>query len=280
MHKKEKEKLQKRIAQAGIASRREAERLIEAGRIKVNGRIATLGERVAPNDKIEVDGRVIDAEKLQQAPTEVLLYHKPEGYICSRKDDKGRPIIFEQLPKRHHGRWINVGRLDVNTSGLLLITNNGELANRLMHPRYEVEREYAVRVFGTLAPDHLKALKQGIKLEDGIAKFDKITPMAGDAESKNHWYKVVLKEGRNREVRRMFEHLGYTVSRLIRTRYGAFTLPRNLSRGRSQPLTWRQVNMLLRSVGMPEQPRPDLRHALHSRPINKNNKTVKRKKQD
>lgn len=268
------EKIQKLIAQSGLASRREAERLIEAGRVKVNGRPAKLGERLNPTDKIEVDGKLIKAEKLQQAPTEVLLYHKPEGYVCSRKDEKGRPTIFQQLPKRHHGRWINVGRLDVNTSGLLLITNNGELANRLMHPRYEVEREYAVRIFGELAPEHLKALKKGIELEDGLAKFDKITPMPGETEGKNCWYKVVLKEGRNREVRRMFESLGYPVSRLIRTRYGEFTLPRNLSRGRTQPLTWRLVNQLLRSVGMPEQPRPDLRH---ERQYVKNSKFKKRR---
>ncbi len=260
------EKLQKLIAQSGLASRREAERWIEAGRVKVNGRVARLGDRALPTDRIEIDGNPIKPTRLQQAPTEVLLYNKPEGVVCSRKDDKGRPTIFEHMPKRHRGRWINVGRLDVNTSGLLLMTNNGELANRLMHPRYAVEREYAVRVFGELTPEQLRQLREGVQLEDGPARFERITPMPGESEGKNHWYKVVLKEGRNREVRRMFEAVGLTVNRLIRTRYGQFTLPRNLGRGRTQPLTWRQVNMLLRSVGLPEEARPDLRPIQATKP--------------
>ncbi len=260
------EKLQKLIAQSGLASRREAERWIEAGRVKVNGRVARLGDRALPTDRIEIDGTPIKPTRLQQAPTEVLLYNKPEGVVCSRKDDKGRPTIFEHMPKRHRGRWINVGRLDVNTSGLLLMTNNGELANRLMHPRYAVEREYAVRVFGELTPEQLRQLREGVQLEDGPARFERITPMPGESEGKNHWYKVVLKEGRNREVRRMFEAVGLTVNRLIRTRYGQFTLPRNLGRGRTQPLTWRQVNMLLRSVGLPEEARPDLRPIQATKP--------------
>lgn len=253
------EKLQKLIAQSGLASRREAERWIEAGRVKINGRVARLGERALPTDRIEIDGNPIKPTRLQQAPTEVLLYNKPEGVVCSRKDDKGRPTIFEQMPKRHQGRWINVGRLDVNTGGLLLMTNNGELANRLMHPRHGIEREYAVRVFGELSMEQMRQLKSGITLDDGLARFEKITPMPGDNDGRNHWYKVVLTEGRNREVRRMFEAVGLTVNRLIRTRYGQLTLPRNLSRGRTRPLTWRQVNMLLRSVGLPEEQRPDLR---------------------
>ncbi len=253
------EKLQKLIARSGLASRREAERWIEAGRVKVNGRVAQPGDRALPTDRIEVDGRPIRPTRLQQTATEVLLYNKPEGVVCSRRDDKGRPTIFDQMPKRHQGRWINVGRLDVNTGGLLLMTNNGELANRLMHPRYALEREYAVRVFGELSPDQLRQLREGVQLEDGLAKFKRITPMPGDTEGKNHWYRVILTEGRNREVRRMFEALGLTVNRLIRTRYGDLTLPRDLGRGRTRPLTWRQVNMLLRSVGLPEEPRPDLR---------------------
>ncbi len=254
-----KERIQKLLAKAGVASRREAERLIEAGRVKVNGRVVSLGDRATSQDRIEVDGRPIKASRMEQAPTQVLLYHKPEGVVCSRTDDKGRPTIFEQLPPLHQGRWINVGRLDVNTSGLLLVTNNGELANRLMHPRYEVVREYAVRVFGELTPEQLKQLREGVELEDGPARFDRITPMPGESEGRNHWYKVSLKEGRNREVRRLFEAVGLTVNRLIRTRYGEFTLPRNLRRGKTQPLSWRQVNQLLRSVGLPEEPRPDLR---------------------
>lgn len=256
-----KERIQKLLAKAGVASRREAERLIEAGRVKVNGRVVTLGERASPSDRIEVDGRPLKASRLETPPTQVLLYHKPEGVVCSRVDEKGRPTIFEQLPPLYQGRWINVGRLDVNTSGLLLVTNNGELANRLMHPRYELVREYAARVFGELTPEQLRQLRQGVELEDGPARFDRITPMPGENEGRNHWYKVSLKEGRNREVRRLFEAIGLTVNRLIRTRYGDFTLPRNLRRGKTQPLTWRQVNQLLRSVGLPEEPRPDLRHS-------------------
>ncbi|HID01305.1 MAG TPA: rRNA pseudouridine synthase [Piscirickettsiaceae bacterium] len=253
------EKLQKLIAQTGRASRREAERWIEAGRVKVNGRIAQLGDRALPTDRIEIDGKPIKSAHLHQEATEVLLYNKPEGVVCSRKDDKGRPTIFEQMPKRHHGRWISVGRLDVNTSGLLLMTNNGELANRLMHPRYALEREYAVRVLGELTPEQLRQLREGVQLDDGMAKFKRITPMPGETEGKNRWYKVVLTEGRNREVRRLFAALGLTVNRLIRIRYGQFSLPRNLGRGRTRPLTWRQVNMLLRSVGLPQMQRPDLR---------------------
>ena len=259
MNKPRKEKVQKLLAQAGIASRREAERLIEAGRVKVNGRTVALGERATAEDRIEVDGRPIKASRFEQAPTQVLLYHKPEGVVCSRRDDKGRPTIFEQLPPLHQGRWINVGRLDVNTSGLLLVTNNGELANRLMHPRYEVVREYAVRVFGELTPEQLKQLCEGVMLDDGLARFERVTPMPGESEGRNHWYRVSLREGRNREVRRLFEAVGLTVNRLIRTRYGDFALPRTLRRGKTQPLTWRQVNQLLRSVGLPEEPRPDLR---------------------
>lgn len=260
----ETEKLQKAIAETGFASRREAERLIEAGRVRVNGHVAHLGQRVRPEDEISIDGRRLKRPKPDVGFTEVLIYHKPEGRVCTRKDEQGRPTIFEQLPRRHHGRWVSVGRLDLNTSGLLLVTNNGELANRLMHPRHEVEREYAVRILGELTEEDISQLKRGLQLEDGPARFERVRPVPGEQEGRNHWYHVVIKEGRYREVRRLFEKLGYTVSRLIRVRYGDIRLPRDLPRGKTRALTWKQVNAPLRSVGLPEEPRPDHRHSAAS----------------
>ena len=259
----ETEKLQKILARAGYGSRRSVEKLIVEGLVKVNGRVATLGDRANSSDKIQIRGQQLRAIELAKQNTQVILYNKPEGRVCTRKDEKGRDTIFKQLPRLHQGRWISIGRLDLNTSGLLILTNNGELANRLMHPSYQIEREYMVRVFGEVTEDIINQLKTGVQLEDGPAKFDSIYVMpnsnTGEEESLNNWFKVVIKEGRNREVRRIWEAVGLQVSRLHRVRYGDFSMPRNLRKGKTQELTWKQINQLLRSVDLAEEARPDQR---------------------
>ncbi len=225
------EKIQKVLANAGLASRRQIETWIQEGRIHINGEIAKLGDRITTTAKVRVDGRDVPLIKSANQKTRVLLYHKPEGEICSRNDPEKRPTIFDHLPLLRNGRWISVGRLDFNTSGVLLLTNDGELAHRLMHPSHEIEREYAVRVQGQVSPDMLKKLKEGIPLDDGLpAHFDKITDAGG--ERSNHWYHVLVKEGRNRIVRKLWESQGVKVSRLIRIRFGSIALPRYLRRGR------------------------------------------------
>ncbi len=257
----ENEKLQKILARAGFGSRREVEKHIDEGLVKVNGRTAKLGDRALPTDNIQFKGHAVKETRLAKQPTQVILYNKPEGQVCTRKDEKDRATIFEKLPRIINGRWVSIGRLDINTSGLLILTNNGELANRMMHPSYELEREYSVRVFGEVPDEIINTLKKGVKLEDGFAKFNKISKLPKqDDESINNWYKVVLKEGRNREVRRIWETQGVQVSRLIRTRYGDFDLPRNLRQSKTEVLSWKQINQLLKSVGMKEEARPDLRH--------------------
>lgn len=224
----EPERLQKVLARLGIGSRREIEEWVVAGRITVNGEPAELGQKIGPGDRVKLNGKLLSVRFAARAPR-VLIYHKPEGEIVSREDPEGRPTVFERLPLLRKGRWIAVGRLDFNTSGLLLFTNDGALANRLMHPRYELEREYAVRLLGELAEEQIESLKTGIQLEDGLARFTSLTDQGG--EGANHWYKVTLSEGRNREVRRMFEAIGLTVSRLMRVRYGPVTLSSRLKRG-------------------------------------------------
>lgn len=224
----EPERLQKVLARLGVGSRREIEEWVVAGRITVNGEPAELGQKIGPGDRVKVNGRLVSVRFTTRAPR-VLIYHKPEGEIVSREDPEGRPTVFERLPLLRKGRWIAVGRLDFNTSGLLLFTNDGTLANRLMHPRYELEREYAVRLLGELTDEQIESLKSGIQLEDGLARFTDLTDQGG--EGSNHWYKVTLSEGRNREVRRMFEAVGLTVSRLMRVRYGPVTLSPRLKRG-------------------------------------------------
>jgi 23S rRNA pseudouridine2605 synthase len=216
------EKLQKVLARAGLGSRRQIEHWIEAGRITINGDPAALGARVTPDQTIRVDGRNIPTHVLQ-SQQRILIYHKPEGEVCTRSDPQGRPTVFEKLPKLRGARWITIGRLDFNTSGLLLFTTDGELANRLMHPSHEIEREYAVRVLGKVNDEMLARLKKGVMLEDGPAHFDAIVDAGGSGA--NHWYHVVLKEGRNREVRRLWEAVGIKVSRLIRVRFGSVQLP-------------------------------------------------------
>ena len=242
------ERLQKVLAQAGIGSRREMEEWIAAGRISVNGVAAHLGQSVVPTDKIKVGGRLINIRFTgNDRLPRVLLYHKPEGEIVSRDDPDGRPSVFSALPRLRGGRWINVGRLDFNTSGLLLFTNSGELANKLMHPSSQLVREYAVRVLGELDEVARKQLLSGVELEDGMASFSTLLDAGG--EGANRWYKVTLYEGRNREVRRMFEAVGFTVSRLMRVRYGPVLLPPQLKRGRCKELEENEVKFLLKELG-------------------------------
>lgn len=245
------ERLQKVLAQAGIGSRREMEEWISAGRVTVNGTVATLGIRVADGDKVQVDGRHIRLQlQAEQILPRILLYHKQEGEIVSRDDPKERANVFDALPKLRGQKWIAIGRLDFNTSGLLIFTTSGELANRLMHPRFEVEREYAVRVQGQMTPDQMhQMIKEGIELEDGLVRFEQLSDEGG--EGYNHWYRLVLKEGRNRVVRRTFEALGLPVSRLMRVRFGMINLPPRIKRGMMAELGEGEVRAILEWVGLP-----------------------------
>lgn len=247
------EKLQKVLARAGHGSRREIESIIEAGRVSVDGKIATLGDRVevTPGLKIRIDGHLISVKESTEQICRVLAYYKPEGELCTRNDPEGRPTVFDRLPKLRGARWIAVGRLDVNTCGLLLFTTDGELANRLMHPSREVEREYAVRVFGQVDESKLRDLSRGVQLEDGPAAFKTIKFSGG--EGINQWYNVTLTEGRNREVRRLWEAVGVQVSRLIRVRYGDIPLPKGLPRGGWTELDLAQTNYLRGLVELPPE---------------------------
>ncbi|MDK1185531.1 23S rRNA pseudouridine(2605) synthase RluB [Cronobacter turicensis] len=247
------EKLQKVLARAGHGSRREIEAMIEAGRVSVDGKIATLGDRVevTPALKIRIDGHLISVKESVEQICRVLAYYKPEGELCTRSDPEGRPTVFDRLPKLRGARWIAVGRLDVNTCGLLLFTTDGELANRLMHPSQEVEREYAVRVFGQVDDNKVRELARGVQLEDGPAAFKTIRFSGG--EGINQWYNVTLTEGRNREVRRLWEAVGVQVSRLIRVRYGDIPLPKGLPRGGWTELDLAQTNYLRELVGLPPE---------------------------
>lgn len=236
-------KLQKALADAGFGSRREIDEWIAAGRVNVNGEPAHVGQRVGPEDKVRFNGKLVQLKFSSRLPR-VLMYHKPEGEIVSRDDPDGRPSVFGKLPRLRSGRWIAVGRLDFNSCGLLLFTNDGGLANRMMHPRYEIEREYAVRVLGVATPEMLEQLRKGVQLEDGPAHFSRLLDVGG--EGANHWYRVALSEGRNREVRRMFEAVGLTVSRLMRVRYGPVDLPPRLKRGQCLDLTPEQVQLLVK----------------------------------
>lgn len=229
------EKLQKVLARAGLASRRVAEEWIAAGRITVNGNIATLGDRVGAGDDIRVDGKRVAVVAEEEMERRVIAYHKVEGEVVSRNDPEGRPSVFDQLPPLKGQRWVSVGRLDINTSGLLLLTNDGELANRLMHPSTEVEREYAVRVIGELTPQKRKALLDGVMLEDGVSRFLAITDAGG--QGANHWYRCSLVGGKFREVRRLWESQSLTVSRLMRIRFGSYAMPSTLRQG-----AWLELN--------------------------------------
>nr|WP_246591066.1 pseudouridine synthase [Georgfuchsia toluolica] len=243
-------KLQKALADAGHGSRREIETWIAEGRVSVNDEPAHIGQRVTTNDKVKLNGRLVYLKNAERLPR-VLIYHKPEGEIVSRDDPEGRPSVFEKLPRLRGSRWIAVGRLDFNSCGLLLVTDSGELANRLMHPRYELEREYAVRVMGEVSQESIYLLQAGIELEDGMARFIRISPAGG--EGANHWYHVVLNEGKNREVRRMFAAVGVMVSRLMRVRYGPVGLPPQLKRGQYRELEDAEVKALM-SVLTPVNP--------------------------
>jgi 23S rRNA pseudouridine2605 synthase len=225
------------------------EELIIAGRITVNRMPADVGQKVGPGDEVRINGEPVKIRFAEPKPR-VLLYHKPTGELVTRDDPEDRPTVFEDLPEIRDGKWIAVGRLDYNTEGLLLFTNSGELANRLMHPRYEVEREYAVRVMGRLSDEQRQALLTGVELEDGPAKCESVEDAGGEEDSANHWYNVTLKEGRNREVRRLFEALGLAVSRLIRVRYGRIAMPSSLKRGDVMEMEAQDVNALLRSIGL------------------------------
>ena len=240
------ERIQKLIANAGYGSRRWAERLIEQGRISINNQEAKLGDKAIINDKVTIDGRLIDLGRYSEEETKVLILNKQAGVICSNKDEEGRQSVFEYLPE--NTRWVMVGRLDLNTSGLLLFTNNGDLANKLMHPSSEIDREYAVRVLGKVEEEHIKKLTNGIELEDGFAKFHRVT--LGGGEGANRWYHVVVREGRKREVRRLWEALDFKVSRLIRTRFSDIRLPEKLRANQSEYLKPKQVQALLKSVNL------------------------------
>lgn len=237
------ERLHKMLAASGVGSRRDMEALIEAGAVTVNGETAKVGDRVKPGDLVKVKGRAVKLVWEEVLP-KVMIYHKQEGEIVTRDDPEGRPSVFDKLPRLKGQRWISVGRLDFNTEGLLIFTTSGELANRLSHPRYEVEREYAVRILGELGKEQMDQLTAGIELEDGIAQVESIYSLGG--EGANQWYQLVIREGRNREVRRLFEAIGLTVSRLIRVRFGPVAMPPKVKRGMFLDLSDSQVRELLK----------------------------------
>jgi 23S rRNA pseudouridine2605 synthase len=244
MQKPKGEKLQKVLARIGLGSRREIEQWIQQGRLSINANRAKLGDRVETQDKVKLDGRLLRLKESDEINHRVIMYHKPAGEMCSRRDPEGRPTIYDALPSVRGKRWVSVGRLDFNTSGLLLLTTDGELANQLMHPGSAIEREYAVRVLGNVSPQVLQRLRTGVRLEDGMAHFDEIRDAGG--EGANHWYHVILREGRNREVRRLFESQNVRVSRLIRVRFGCVTLPRFLRFSQFRDLEKSEVAELMK----------------------------------
>jgi 23S rRNA pseudouridine2605 synthase len=225
------ERIQKFLANQGVGSRRQIDAMLQQGRIAVNGKVAKPGDQIDGREKVAIDGKLLRLQRHESRP-KILMYHKPIGEVCTRSDPEGRDTVYKNLPGLNQGRWVGIGRLDINTSGLLLFTNDGALANRLMHPSFEVEREYAVRVHGAVSIEMLQQLRDGIELDDGPAHFDDILDSGGSGS--NHWYHVVLTEGRNREVRRLWEAVGVVVSRLVRVRYEQFTLPKWLKPGKSR----------------------------------------------
>jgi len=241
------ERIQKFLAGQGAGSRRQIDSLLQQGRISVNGKPAKPGDQVAGGEKIAIDGKLLRLHRNVAKP-KLLMYHKPVGQVCTRADPEGRDDVYRHLPGLQHGRWVGIGRLDINTSGLLLFSNDGELANRLMHPSYEVEREYAVRVHGEVSPEMLQRLRDGIELDDGPAHFDDILDSGGSG--RNHWYHVILREGRNREVRRLWEAVGVEVSRLVRVRYEEFSLPKWLKPGKYRVFDEAVVERAYKRLGL------------------------------
>ncbi|MFP1684189.1 23S rRNA pseudouridine(2605) synthase RluB [Alloalcanivorax sp. C16-1] len=244
------EKLQKVLARTGLGSRRELEAWIANGRISVNGKVATLGDRVEPEDTIRVDGRIIPVKAEEDVIRRVIVYHKPAGEVCSRNDPQGRPTVFDNLPRLQGLRWVQVGRLDINTTGLMLFTTDGELAHRLMHPSNGFVREYAVRVRGDLTDEKRRAMLDGVLLEDGVSRFDSIEDAGGGEDAANHWHKVSLTGGKYREVRRLFQSQDLEVARLIRIRFGDLTLPSDLRMGRWKELTADEIKPLTDRVDL------------------------------
>lgn len=249
MPKNSSEKLQKVLARSGVGSRREMERWIAAGKITINGKIALIGDRITAKDKVCINKRSIKLDFNNNKESRVLIYNKPVGEICSRQDPEGRPTVFRNLPPVKSGRWIVIGRLDINTSGLLLFTTDGELANHLMHPSSQIDREYAVRILGSADNDMLQRLKDGVLLDDGIAKFTDVQFFNG--EGINKWYHCVLMEGKNREVRRLWESQGIKVNRLKRVRFGPVFLPSKVKVGKWQEMTAKEVSSLYKMMNLP-----------------------------
>lgn len=250
------EKLQKVLARAGYGSRREMETAISAGRVKVNSQVAKLGDRVGSRDRVALDDRLISLRAVEEVPRRVIMYNKPEGELCTRKDPEGRRTVFERLPRLKGERWIAIGRLDINTSGLLLFTTDGELANRLMHPSHQIEREYAVRVMGEVKREHVVNMVEGVMLEDGPARFSDVQEFGG--EGINSWFHVVIMEGRNREVRRLWESQGLTVSRLKRVRYGNIFLDKRAKAGEWTEMTQDEIDELSTMAGLEPRKVPEL----------------------
>jgi 23S rRNA pseudouridine2605 synthase len=242
------ERIQKALAGLGLGSRREIEGWIAAGRVRVDGRVARLGDSLSGGERVTIDDHAVDTCRLGRIRRRVLRYHKPSGIVTTRSDPEGRPTVFQDLPRLGSGRWISVGRLDINTSGLLLMTTDGQLADRLMHPGTGVEREYAVRVRGAVTGEIVERLTSGVPLEDGVARFERVS--AGGGEGANRWYHVVITEGRNREVRRLWESQGLTVSRLIRVRYGPLKLPPWLKAGRWEEVRGEELRTLYVAAGL------------------------------
>lgn len=242
------ERIHKFLSRAGLGSRREIERWVKEGRVRVNGEVAAVGQPVTPADHIVVDGRRIAMRVAADIPCQVLIYRKPSGQIVTRSDPQGRETVFANLPRPGRGRWVAIGRLDVATSGVLGFTTDGELAQRLMHPEYRIPREYSVRVFGKVSDDHLKAMRAGVELEDGVARFDALE--IGGATGDNQWFHVTVHEGRNRLVRRLWESQGLQVSRLIRTRFGPLVADKSIRAGHSRLATQEEVRALRDLVGL------------------------------
>ena len=248
----EAERIQKLLANSGYGSRRKIEQWIKEGKIMVNGKTAILGDCVTKDERITIDGKLVRVVGKGDVDLEVIAYNKPAGIVCSHKDQNDRKTVFEKLPELKKGRWVNIGRLDINTTGLLLFTNDGALANKLMHPSSNIQREYLVRVFGTATNKQLRDLQNGVQLDDGIASFSGIVDKGG--ESTNHWYHVVINEGRNREVRRLWESQGFKVSRLMRVRFGPYMLPRSKKIGMYWKLPQHEVRKLLQAAGLKSSP--------------------------